>query len=37
MTGIELITEPAAVVRYAMIRDAAMHHAVPYDEFDATG
>ncbi|MEU2940896.1 DUF6879 family protein [Nocardiopsis alba] len=37
VTGIELITEPAAVVRYAMIRDAAMHHAVPYDEFDATG
>jgi hypothetical protein len=32
---IELITEPAQVVRYAMVRDAAMHHAVPFDPFAA--
>ncbi|MFI9295357.1 DUF6879 family protein [Streptomyces gardneri] len=31
----ELITEPAEVVRYAMVRDAAWHHAVPYREFAA--
>ncbi|MFD4240815.1 DUF6879 family protein [Streptomyces sp. NPDC058525] len=31
----ELITEPAEVVRYAMVRDAAWHHAVPYREFTA--
>lgn len=36
ITGIELITEPAEVVRYAMVRDAAMHHAVPFDQFAAT-
>ncbi|MFI8324491.1 DUF6879 family protein [Streptomyces sp. NPDC085529] len=29
----ELITEPAEVVRYAMVRDAAWHHAVSYREF----
>ncbi|WP_406482948.1 DUF6879 family protein [Streptomyces sp. NBC_01615] len=34
-TDVELITEPAEVVRYAMVRDAAMHHAVPYEEFAA--
>ncbi|MFI5880196.1 DUF6879 family protein [Streptomyces sp. NPDC051554] len=34
-TDVELITEPAEVVRYAMLRDAAMHHAVPYEEFAA--
>jgi hypothetical protein len=34
-TDVELITEPAEVVRYAMVRDAAMHHAVPYEEFVA--
>ena len=32
---VELITEPAEVVRYAIVRDAAMHHAVPYDQFAA--
>ncbi|MFG3234988.1 DUF6879 family protein [Streptomyces antibioticus] len=32
---VELITEPAEVVRYAMIRDAAMHHAVPFQRFAA--
>ncbi len=36
ITDIELITEPAEVVRYAMVRDAAMHHAVPFDRFAAT-
>ncbi|MFG2794043.1 DUF6879 family protein [Streptomyces sp. NPDC048419] len=30
---IELITEPAQVVRFAMVRDAALHHAVPFDRF----
>ncbi|MEW2162874.1 DUF6879 family protein [Streptomyces sp. NPDC007084] len=33
ITGVELITEPAAVLRYATVRDAAMHHAVPFDQF----
>ena len=33
LLDIELITEPAEVVRYAIVRDAAMHHAVPYDQF----
>ncbi|QKW07093.1 hypothetical protein HUT18_12470 [Streptomyces sp. NA04227] len=33
LIGIELITEPAEVVRYAMVRDAAMHHAIPLDRF----
>ncbi|MFE4304634.1 DUF6879 family protein [Streptomyces sp. NPDC056891] len=35
MLDIELITEPAEVVRYCVARDAAMHHAVPYDGFAA--
>ncbi|URN14996.1 MULTISPECIES: DUF6879 family protein [Streptomyces] len=35
LVGVELITEPAAVLRYAMVRDAALHHAVPYQEFAA--
>lgn len=35
LLNIELITEPAEVVRYSMIRDAAMHHAVPYQHFTA--
>jgi hypothetical protein len=35
LLNVELITEPAAVMRYAQARDAAMHHAVPYDEFAA--
>ncbi|AVZ73672.1 hypothetical protein SLUN_17300 [Streptomyces lunaelactis] len=30
---VELITEPAEVVRYSQVRDAAMHHAVPSDRF----
>jgi len=33
MLDIELITEPAEVVRYAIVRDAAMHHAIPFDQF----
>nr|WP_241835645.1 MULTISPECIES: DUF6879 family protein [unclassified Streptomyces] len=33
LLDIELITEPAQVVRYAIVRDAAMHHAIPYDGF----
>lgn len=33
IVNIELITEPAEVVRYAMVRDVAMHHAVPFDRF----
>jgi len=32
---VELITEPAEVIRYSMSRDAAMHHAVPYEQFTA--
>ncbi|RFU86059.1 hypothetical protein DY218_14225 [Streptomyces triticagri] len=35
ITDIELITEPAEVVRYCIVRDAAMHHAVSRDEFAA--
>jgi hypothetical protein len=35
ITDIELITEPGEVVRYCALRDAAMHHAVPRDEFAA--
>ncbi|MER6475510.1 DUF6879 family protein [Streptomyces filamentosus] len=33
LVDVELITEPAEVVRYAVVRDAAWHHAVPYREF----
>ncbi|GAA3488773.1 hypothetical protein GCM10018987_28560 [Streptomyces cremeus] len=32
---IELITEPAQVVRYCVVRDAAMHHALPRASFAA--
>ncbi|WP_329344660.1 hypothetical protein OG866_44590 (plasmid) [Streptomyces sp. NBC_00663] len=32
LTGVELITEPAEVIRYAMLRDAAWHHAVPFQQ-----
>ncbi|MEU6485671.1 DUF6879 family protein [Streptomyces sp. NPDC046887] len=35
LLDIELITEPAEVVRYCIARDAAMHHAVPRDRFAA--
>ncbi|MEV6833616.1 DUF6879 family protein [Streptomyces sp. NPDC051133] len=33
MTGIELITDPVQVLRYAQAREAAWHHAVPFDQF----
>ncbi|MGW6223439.1 DUF6879 family protein [Streptomyces olivaceus] len=33
LTHVELITEPAEVVRCCMIRDAAWHHAVPWERF----
>ncbi|WP_258399453.1 DUF6879 family protein [Streptomyces sp. PsTaAH-130] len=35
LLGIEVITEPAQVLRYCQVRDAAMHHAIAYDEFAA--
>jgi hypothetical protein len=35
LVGVELITEPAAVLRYSVARDAAMHYAIPYEEFAA--
>ncbi|MFJ7064863.1 DUF6879 family protein [Streptomyces sp. NPDC101115] len=35
LLNVELITEPAEVVRYCAVRDAAMHGAVPYDRFAA--
>ncbi|MEV0123137.1 DUF6879 family protein [Streptomyces sp. NPDC050703] len=35
LTGVELITEPARVNSYAQIRDAAMHHAIPYQQLAA--
>ncbi|MGW7260802.1 DUF6879 family protein [Streptomyces sp. NPDC054834] len=33
MTGVELITDPVEVLRYAQVREAAWHHSVPYDQF----
>ncbi|MEU6778617.1 DUF6879 family protein [Nonomuraea angiospora] len=35
LVNVELITEPAAVLRYSMARDAAMHHSMPYEDFAA--
>ncbi|MFC0601233.1 DUF6879 family protein [Streptomyces palmae] len=35
LIDVELITEPAEVVRYCQVRDAAWHHAVPGEEFEA--
>ncbi|MEU5077850.1 DUF6879 family protein [Streptomyces eurythermus] len=35
LTHVDLITEPAEVVRYSMVRDAAWHHAVPREQFAA--
>ncbi|MBT2411074.1 hypothetical protein J7I94_10940 [Streptomyces sp. ISL-12] len=35
LTHVDLITEPAEVVRCSMIRDAAWHYAVPWEEFTA--
>lgn len=33
LVNVELITEPAAVNRYAQMRDAACHYAVPYQNY----
>lgn len=33
LVNVELITEPAAVNRYAQARDAAWHHAVPFQTY----
>lgn len=35
LAGVELITEPAVVNRYAQVRDAAWHYAVPHTAFAA--
>jgi hypothetical protein len=35
LTDVELITEPAEVIRYAMLRDAAWHHALPFQQLAA--
>ncbi|WP_030382308.1 MULTISPECIES: DUF6879 family protein [unclassified Streptomyces] len=35
LTHVDLITEPAEVVRCSVIRDAAWHHAVPWKQFTA--
>ncbi|MCI4044974.1 DUF6879 family protein [Streptomyces sp. TRM75563] len=35
LADVELITEPAEIVRYSVIRDAAWHHAVSHEEFAA--
>jgi len=35
MTGVELITDPVEVARACQVRDAAWHHATPYDVFAA--
>lgn len=35
LVDVELITEPVEVNRYAQVRDAAWHYAVPYEQFAA--
>lgn len=35
LVDVELITEPAEVVRRSLTRDAAWHHAIPYERFAA--
>jgi hypothetical protein len=35
LLDVEVITEPAEVLRYCQARDAAMHHAIPYEAFAA--
>lgn len=35
LTHVDLITEPAEVVRCSRVRDAAWHHAVPREQFPA--
>ncbi|CCK30375.1 hypothetical protein BN159_5996 [Streptomyces davaonensis JCM 4913] len=32
---VEIITEPAEVLRYCQVRDAAAHNSIPFDEFAA--
>ncbi|WP_306334300.1 DUF6879 family protein [Streptomyces sp. KL118A] len=32
MTGVELITNPVEVLRYVQVREAAWHHAIPYEQ-----
>ncbi|MFG3154213.1 DUF6879 family protein [Streptomyces sp. NPDC048219] len=32
---VEIITEPAEVLRYCQVRDAAVHASIPYDQFAA--
>ncbi|MEU4180756.1 DUF6879 family protein [Streptomyces sp. NPDC026589] len=32
LLGVELITNPVEVLRYAQVREAAWHHAVPHDQ-----
>lgn len=36
MTGVELVTNPAEVLVYAQVREAAWHHAVPYDQYEVS-
>ncbi len=31
-TGVELVTNPVEVMRYYQVREAAWHHATPYDQ-----
>ncbi|KUL26589.1 DUF6879 family protein [Streptomyces regalis] len=33
LLDVEVITEPAEVLRYCQVRDAAVHRAIPYDQF----
>jgi hypothetical protein len=35
LLDVEVITEPAEVLRYCQVRDAAMHLSIPYDQFAA--
>ncbi|UCM90297.1 DUF6879 family protein [Streptomyces marincola] len=35
LTEVEIVTEPRVVLRACQARDAAWHHAVPFDEFGA--
>lgn len=35
LIDVELISRPDEVIRYSMVRDAAWHHAVPYEQFAA--
>ncbi|MEU8505635.1 hypothetical protein AB0C40_13095 [Streptomyces brevispora] len=32
MAGVELITNPVEVLRYAQVHEAAWHHAAPRDQ-----